>query len=109
MTHKGHGEPGPALGVRSRPPSERNNYEGTFVPTVNPATTPAMEQAGPGDIGAIHSTIPTGSLSRLDRVWPGTFRGNGKTVVRLGFSLMRNPEIVGLEYIGFAPFGANVP
>ena len=35
-------------------------------------------------------------------------RGNGKTVVRAGASVLREPELIG-DYLGVAPFGANVP
>ncbi len=35
-------------------------------------------------------------------------RGNGKTVVRAAASVLRDPELIG-DYLGVAPFGANVP
>ena len=98
------------LGLRweyQAPPVEQHNYEGTFVPTVNPATTFAVQQAGPGTaVPNIYNPDWTDFSPRVGMAWD--VRGNGKTVVRAGFSLMRNPEVVG-EYIGFAPFGANVP
>ena len=98
------------LGLRweyQAPPVEQNNYEGTFVPTVDPLTTFAVQQAGPGtSVPNIYNPDYADFSPRAGLAWD--VRGDGKTVVRAGFSLMRNPEIVG-EYIGFAPFGANVP
>jgi hypothetical protein len=98
------------LGLRweyEAPPVEHNNYEGTFVPTVNPLKTFAVQQAGPGtSVPNIYNPDWVDFSPRAGLAWD--VKGNGKTVVRAGFSLMRNPEIVG-EYIGFAPFGANVP
>ena len=98
------------LGLRweyEAPPVEQNNYEGTFVPTVNPAKTFAVQQAGPGtNVPNIYNADYRDFSPRGGLAWD--VQGNGKTVVRAGASLMRNPEIVG-EYIGFAPFGANVP
>ena len=68
-------------------PTERNNYLGNFNPNVNPATTPAVEQFGPGAPLASEYNAGWGHVSpRLGVAWD--VRGDGKTVVRAGAASM---------------------
>ncbi len=98
------------LGLRYEyqpPPTERNNYIGTFNPNVDPATTPAVEQVGPGaPIHSLYTGNRTNFSPRFGLAWD--VRGNGKTVVRAGASILYDTIITG-EYFNPVPFGANFP
>ena len=88
-------------------PFERHNYIGNFDPTVNPLTTPAIQQVGPGaPIPAYFKNDWTDFSPRLGVAWD--VRGNGKTVVRAAGSLLNALQPAG-EIIDIAPFGANFP
>jgi hypothetical protein len=88
-------------------PVERFNHAGSFNPNVNPATTFAVQQVGPGaPLHSFYNGDYRDFSPRLGVAWDA--RGNGKTVVRAGAGIMRNPDVAG-QYIGLAPFGANVP
>ena len=98
------------LGLRYQyqtPPTERSNYLGTFNPNVNPATTPAVQQVGPGEpIASLYHPEHTDFSPRLGVAWD--VKGNGKTVVRAGASVMRLAALL-LNVAYQAPFGANYP
>ena len=98
------------LGLRyevSRPPYERNNYDGNFYPNVNPTTTPAVLQFGPGaSESSEYNTDWRGVSPRTGVAWD--VRGNGRTVVRAGFSILTAPAVMGALEVN-APFGANFP
>ena len=96
------------LGLRYEyyaPPTERNNYLGNFNPNVNPATTPAIEQAGPGaPLAHLYNPNYDDFAPRVGVAWD--VRGNGKTVVRASASLLTDfPELMNLVQLN--PFGAN--
>jgi hypothetical protein len=87
-------------------PVEHSNYEGTFLANA-PATTYPVVQVGPGAaVRNMYKPYYKAFSPRLGLAWD--VRGNGKTVVRAGASILREPELVG-EYVGISPFGANVP
>src|SRR5438270_3120543 len=92
-------------------PTERFNHMGNFNPNVDPATTPAVQQVGPGEpIARMLSGDHTAFSPRLGVAWD--IRGNGKTVIRAGASILRDAEIVEQLAAGGAggtPFGANFP
>jgi carboxypeptidase family protein/TonB-dependent receptor-like protein len=88
-------------------PVEAHNYEGSFNPNVNPLTTFAVQQVGPGEpFTSFYNADHKDFSPRLGVAWD--VRGNGKTVVRAGASILRNPVVAG-QYVGLSPFGANVP
>jgi hypothetical protein len=87
-------------------PFERYNHIGNFDPTVT-GNTPAIRPVGPGaPIPAYFKGDYTDFSPRLGVAWD--VRGNGKTVVRAGASLMNALQPAG-EIIDIAPFGANFP
>lgn len=98
------------LGLRYEyvtPPTERHNYLGNFDPTVNPLTTPAVQQVGPGTAYGPEYNAGWGLLSpRVGVAWD--MFGNGKTVLRAGGSLMTDASVLG-AFIDITPFGANFP
>jgi hypothetical protein len=96
------------LGLRYEyyaPPVERSNYLGNFNPNVNLATTPAVQQFGPGAPLASEYSAGLGHVSpRLGVAWD--VRGDGKTVVRAGAGTLSVGTILG-TLITSTPFGAN--
>ena len=88
----------------ARPPSERNNYDGNFYPN---AATPAIQQFGPGAPEAsLYNTDWRGVSPRTGVAWD--VMGNGRTVVRAGFSILTAPAVMGALEVN-TPFGANYP
>jgi len=87
-------------------PFERHNFLGNFNPNVT-GNTPAIQQVGPGaPIPAYFKNDWTDFSPRLGVAWD--VRGNGKTVIRAGASLLNALQPAG-EIIDIAPFGANFP
>ena len=85
-------------------PTERNNLFGTFNPNVNPATTPAVQEVGPGQ--SLYTPEKTDFSPRLGVAWD--VRGNGRTVVRAGGGMM--DSIVAMPSLTpLVPWGANFP
>ena len=86
---------------------ERNNYIGNFNPNVNPLTTPAVEQAGPGaPIPSMWQDPPKDLLlPRVGFAWD--VRGDGKTVVRAAVGLFTSSPSMPQLRVPFEPFGAN--
>ena len=88
-------------------PKEKNNFVGEFDPDVNPATTSALQQVGPGEpISSWYKADYLGFAPRLGAAWD--VRGNGKTVVRAGAGVLRNAEPLG-PFFNSDPFGASIP
>jgi len=86
-------------------PVVRNNYFGNFNPNVNPATTPAIQQFGPGaPLSSEYRATRRNISPRLGVAWD--VQGNGKTVVRAGAGVFRNPSIL-KSLLEVVPFGAN--
>jgi Carboxypeptidase regulatory-like domain len=98
------------LGLRyeyATPQTEHDNFIGNFEPNVNPATTSAILQVGPGaPIKAFYTDNKFNFYPRLGMAWD--VRGNGRTVVRVGAGLLGNPDILE-HWISNTPFGANFP
>ena len=86
---------------------ERDNYIGNFNPSVNPLTTPAVEQAGPGaPIPSMWQDPPKDLfLPRLGFAWD--IRGDGKTVLRAAAGLLTSSPSIPELRVPFEPFGAN--
>lgn len=86
---------------------ERNNYLGNFNPSVNPATTPAIQQAGPGAPISAMWQHPARDifLPRFGLAWD--IRGNGKTVLRVASGLFTSSPSIPELRVPFEPFGAN--
>ena len=86
-------------------PTEQNNYLGNFNANVNPTTTPAVEQVGPGaPISSMYHAERRDFSPRLGAAWD--IFGNGKTVVRAGAGVYRNPSIL-KTFFNNVPFGAT--
>ena len=83
-------------------PAERDNYEATF----NPNLPWPVQQVGGSGMPPMYNAYYKAFSPRVGVAWD--VRGNGKTVVRAGASVLREPELIG-DYLGVAPFGANVP
>ena len=82
---------------------ERNNYIGNFNPNVNPATTPAIQQFGPGEpipslYNSKYNAFPDNLSPRVGVAWD--VQGNGKTVVRAGVSILS--DFTGLQHVDYA-------
>lgn len=96
------------LGLRYEyysPITDKYNNLGNFNPNVNPATTSALVQAG-GPFPPMYRTDRTNFSPRFGMAWD--IRGNGKTVLRAGASIMYYMVLSG-EMFGSTPFGANIP
>jgi carboxypeptidase family protein len=93
------------LGLRweyQGPPVERGNYESTF----NPNLAWPVQQVGGKGMPAMYKPYYKAFSPRVGVAWD--VRGNGRTVVRAAASVLRDPQLIG-DYVGFSPFGANVP
>jgi hypothetical protein len=97
------------LGLRyeyDAPPTERFNYIGNFDPNVT-GNTPAVLQVGPGaPLKNLYNPDHKDFSPRVGVAWD--VRGNGKTVVRAGGSLL-NAMLITSELLNPVPFGANFP
>ena len=93
------------LGVRYEydgRPFERNNYIGNFFPN----SVTGVEQVGGAGMPAMYNPQYDNFAPRFGMAWD--VQGNGKTVVRLGASIIYNGALLG-ELIDLNPFGANFP
>jgi hypothetical protein len=97
------------LGLRyeyDAPPTERFNYIGNFDPNVT-GNTPAVLQVGPGaPLKNLYNPDHKDFSPRVGVAWD--VRGNGKTVIRAGGSLL-NAMLITSELLNPVPFGANFP
>lgn len=97
------------LGLRwtiTTPFVERNNYQGNFNPNAS-GSTPAIQPAGPGaPIPQMYNTDWKAISPRAGIAWD--VQGNGKTVVRIGGSILYG-LLGGGDTINTTPFGANFP
>ena len=97
------------LGLRyeyNGPPSEHNNNLSTFNPNVT-GNTPAIEQVGPGlPVSRMYNGDYRDFAPRFGVAWD--VRGNGKTVVRAAFGILRNPGAM-TGFVPSNPLGANFP
>ena len=94
------------LGLRYEfygPLTERNNYLGVFTPNVDPTTTPAIQQIGPGR--PYYNASYDNVSPRFGVAWD--VRGDGKTVVRAGANLRSDDAPANTQLVKFSPFGAN--
>jgi hypothetical protein len=88
-------------------PTERDNFMANFDPNVNPLTTPAVQRVGPGEpLPYLYKASYLGFSPRVGAAWDVT--GNGKTVVRAAFSILRDTTPLG-PFFPTIPFGANFP
>ena len=87
-------------------PWERSNYIGGFNPNVNPATTSALQQVGPGEPLPLIKSDKREFMPRLGGAWD--IKGNGKTVVRAAGGILMNPPPM-TPFVPSNPFGANFP
>ena len=92
-------------------PVERGNFYGNFDPNVNPATTSAIQQFGPGlPIPSLftskHNSFPAPLSPRVGVAWD--VKGNGRTVVRAGVSILSDYTLLQSTVGGATPFGANI-
>jgi hypothetical protein len=86
---------------------EKDAYMGNFDPTVNPATTPAVQRVGSGQPLKNMFDTGLGYLNpRIGVAWD--IQGNGKTVVRAGASLFTSGAPMSTQYPTNA-FGASYP
>jgi hypothetical protein len=88
------------------PVTERDNFLGNFYPDVDPATTPAILQFGPGTGRSEYKTTKNNFSPRLGFAWD--VRGDGKTVVRAGAAILQDAMELG-PLLPIAPFGTNFP
>jgi hypothetical protein len=88
------------------PITEIHNYMGNFYPNANPATTPAVQQAG-GPFPEYYKPDWTQFSPRFGLAWD--IRGNGRTVLRGGAGVLYFMPPSRDVSQGGIPFGANFP
>jgi len=86
-------------------PQDAHNYIGNFYANANPATSPAVQQSG-GPFQTMYHPAKGNVSPRFGLAWD--IRGNGRTVLRGGASVLYNMPANG-DLIGTVPFGANFP